>query len=34
MFLNGALTQAGCACAADVHLPILENNGSISGTAK
>ena len=28
--LTGALRQAGCACAADVHLAILENNGSIS----
>ena len=28
--LNGALRQSGCACAADVHLAILENNGSIS----
>jgi uncharacterized membrane protein YcaP (DUF421 family) len=32
--LNGALRQAGCACAADVHLAILENNGSISVVPK
>ena len=32
--LNAALRQAGCACADDVHMAILENNGSISVVSK
>src|SRR5438132_4200223 len=32
--LAGALRQSGYACAADVHLAILENNGSISVVPK
>lgn len=32
--LNAALRQAGCACATEVHSAILENNGTISVTAK
>jgi uncharacterized membrane protein YcaP (DUF421 family) len=28
--LNAALRDAGCACPADAHIAILENNGSIS----
>jgi uncharacterized membrane protein YcaP (DUF421 family) len=28
--LNAALRQASCSCVEDVHLAILENNGSIS----
>ena len=28
--LNAALRGAGCACASDVHMAILENNGEIS----
>jgi uncharacterized membrane protein YcaP (DUF421 family) len=28
--LNSALRQAGCTCVEDVHLAILENNGSVS----
>jgi uncharacterized membrane protein YcaP (DUF421 family) len=32
--LNAALRQAGCACIEEVHLAILENNGSISVTPR
>jgi uncharacterized membrane protein YcaP (DUF421 family) len=32
--LNAALRRSGCACVDDVHSAILENNGSISVTAK
>jgi uncharacterized membrane protein YcaP (DUF421 family) len=32
--LNAALRRGGCACVDDVHTAILENNGSISVTAK
>ena len=32
--LTAALRQSGCACAADVHLAVLENNGAISVVAK
>ena len=32
--LDAALRQAGCACVADVHSAILENNGSISVTPR
>ena len=32
--LNAALRQAGCACVDDVHMAILENNGSISVTPR
>lgn len=32
--LNSALRQAGCDCVAEVHYAILENNGSISVTAR
>jgi uncharacterized membrane protein YcaP (DUF421 family) len=32
--LNAALRRAGCTCVDDVHSAILENNGSISVTAK
>ena len=32
--LNSALRQAGCDCVADVHLAVLENNGSISVTTR
>lgn len=28
--LNASLRQAGCSCPTDVHLAVLENNGSIS----
>lgn len=28
--INAALRQAGCSCIEEVHLAILENNGSIS----
>lgn len=28
--LNAALRDAGCACAAEAHMAILENNGAIS----
>jgi uncharacterized membrane protein YcaP (DUF421 family) len=28
--LDAALRQAGCACVADVHFAVLENNGQIS----
>ena len=28
--LNAALRQGGCTCPEEVHLAILENNGSIS----
>ncbi len=31
--LNAALRQAGCSCIEEVHLAILENNGSISVVA-
>ena len=32
--LNAALRQAGCACIEEVHLALLENNGSISVTPR
>lgn len=32
--LNAALRQAGCACVDDVHMALLENNGSISVTPR
>lgn len=32
--LNASLRQAGCTCPSDVHLAILENNGSISVVPK
>lgn len=32
--LNAALRQAGCTCSEDVHLAILEDNGSISVVAR
>lgn len=32
--LNAALRDAGCACPADVHMAILENNGAISVVAR
>ena len=28
--LNAALRDAGCACATDVHMAVLENTGAIS----
>src|SRR5689334_19445433 len=32
--LNAAIRQGGCACVSDVHVAVLENNGSISVVAK
>src|SRR5258708_26986554 len=32
--LNSALRRSGCACVDDVHMAILENNGSISVTPR
>jgi uncharacterized membrane protein YcaP (DUF421 family) len=32
--LNSALRQAGCGCVDDVHMAVLENNGSISVTPR
>lgn len=32
--LNAALRDAGCACPAEVHMAILENNGAISVVGK
>jgi uncharacterized membrane protein YcaP (DUF421 family) len=32
--LNAALRQAGCTCVSEVHFAVLENNGSVTVTAK
>ena len=32
--LHAALRQGGCACVDDVHMAVLENNGSISVVPK
>ncbi len=32
--LNSALRQAGCDCVAEVHVAVLENNGSITVTPR
>jgi uncharacterized membrane protein YcaP (DUF421 family) len=32
--LNAALRQSGCGCVDEVHMAVLENNGSISVTPR